>query len=174
MYLTNSVDKIRNCFHNIFHKFRKTTRENLFLIVHSLLLSKNCQLPQINLQMCSLLGTDFRANEARLDRFLKSKTLEIGDPAFRILIQLVFKLLEERGFLEGKTLIPIAIDFTSHTDKFLILSASIPFLGRAIPLYFSMRVYPQKAGSFSQKKMEKACLRKLKEKLPRKYQYLIW
>ena len=173
MHTIDSLDRIRNSFHGIFYKFRKSTRENLFLVVHSLLLSKNCQLPQIILQMCSLLGTNFKANEAKLDRFLKSKTLEIGDTAFRPLIQLVFKLLQERGFFEGRNLIPIVVDFTSHTNKFLILSASIPFSGRAIPIYFSMRVYPQKTGSIDQKKMERAFLRELKAKLPRKYKYLI-
>ena len=65
------------------------------------------------------------------------------------------------------------LDFTSSTDNFVILSASIPFQGRAIPLYFSMRNYPKKKNSMNQKKMEEAFIKELKHLLSNRYNYVI-
>jgi hypothetical protein len=73
---------------------------------------------------------------------------------------------------EGRK-IAINVDFTSSTDDFSILSASIPFQGRAIPLYFSMRNYPNKKNSHNQKKMEEAFIKELSHLLSNKYSYVI-
>lgn len=173
MRLISSMEKIEQAFHLIFDKFRKTARNNLFLVIHSLLLSENCQLSKIAVQMSKIRGTSFHANENKLDRFLNSDTFSVGDKAWRAHLKLVFQLLLERNFLSNCKYIPIVVDFTSHTDKFLILSAGIPFLGRAIPLYFSMRLYPKKKNQYDQVKMERAFLNKLHRLLPRKYKYLI-
>lgn len=67
----------------------------------------------------------------------------------------------------------INVDFTTKKDKFLILSASIPFENRGIPLYFTMRAYPKTAGKLNQKKMELAFIKALKHLLPKKYKYVI-
>jgi len=65
------------------------------------------------------------------------KTLEL---AFRNLINIIFKLLKKRGFLDDLEYLPINIDFTSERDNFLILSASIPFFGRVLPIFFSSQL----------------------------------
>ena len=58
--------------------------------------------------------------------------------------------------------------------NFLILSASIKFIGPSLPLYFSMRRYPVKKGMIDQKKMENAFLLELSRLLPHeKYKYTI-
>ena len=86
---------------------------------------------------------------------------------------MVFQLLKERNHINDGQQIPLIIDYTTHTDKFLILSVAIPFAGRAIPVYCSMRVYPKKAGKINQVKMERAFLKALNSMLPRKYKYVL-
>jgi hypothetical protein len=104
---------------------------------------------------------------------LKAKTFQIDDNLWRIHTSLIFDLLRERGFLNEGKKIAINVDFTSSTDDFSILSASIPFQGRAIPLYFSIRNYPQKKNSLNQKKMEEAFIKELSHLLSNKYSYVI-
>ncbi len=77
------------------------------------------------------------------------------------------------NLISSKKPIFINVDFTTKQDNFLILSASIPFMKRGIPLFFTMRNYPQKAGQLDQKKMELAFIKGLKHLLPKKYQYVI-
>ncbi|GHT98837.1 hypothetical protein FACS1894126_4690 [Alphaproteobacteria bacterium] len=67
----------------------------------------------------------------------------------------------------------IKVDFTTDTDEFLILMASVDFGGRSVPLYFSMRSYPKRKGQNDQKKMEKAFLKQLRHLLSKKYTYTI-
>ncbi|GHU20569.1 hypothetical protein FACS189472_12120 [Alphaproteobacteria bacterium] len=67
----------------------------------------------------------------------------------------------------------IKIDFTTDTDEFLMLMASVDFGGRSVPLYFSMRSYPKRKGQNDQKKMEKAFLKQLRHLLSKKYTYII-
>jgi len=75
-------------------------------------------------------------------------------------------LLTERVYL-------LNIDFTSERDNLLILSASIPFFGRVLPIFFTIRNYPKSKNKLDQKKMEEAFLLRLRHLLPKKFQY-IW
>jgi len=53
----------------------------------------------------------------------------------------------------------INVDYTTDTDDFFILGASMRFQGQSIPLYFSMQKYPKRAGRHDQKKWEEAFFR---------------
>ena len=73
MELKSSLEKVRSIFQEIFHKQRKTVRNNLFLTVTSLLMAENCQLPQIARQMGKLNDQSLKTNEteiAQIPRFL--------------------------------------------------------------------------------------------------------
>jgi len=73
MELESSLEKVRSIFQEIFHKQRKTVRNNLFLTVTSLLMAENCQLPQIARQMGKLNDQSLKTNEteiAQIPRFL--------------------------------------------------------------------------------------------------------
>ena len=169
----NNLEKIKLTWNKLFSNVRKTVCDNLFLVVMSLLQSQNCQLPQITHQMCKMNGNSFHANDVKLGRFLNSPAFKINDTIWRSVVKLVIQLLRERDYLKSAQLIPINVDFTTKKDEFLILFASIPFMGRAIPLYFSMRRYPQKKGTSDQKKQEKAFMKELKHLLPKGYTYVI-
>jgi hypothetical protein len=135
---------------------------------------KNCQTPPIIQEMGKLNGNNFKANENRLSRFLDSSEFMIEDKIWREYIKMLLSLLIERSYIKENSNICINVDFTSKTDEFLILSASIQFKGRSLPLYFSMRRYPVKAGMIDQKLMEKAFLLELSRLLPHeKYKYTI-
>ena len=116
--------------------------------------------------MSRLTGSSLKANIIRLSRFLDSSEFELDNKLWRCHVKMVLKLLEEIGYFKNNRTLPINIDFTTKNDEFLILFAAIPFKGRAIPLYFSSRVYPKKAGMSDQKIMEQAHLRELSRLLP--------
>jgi hypothetical protein len=152
----------------IFPKSRKTVRKNIALVVTSLLTSQQANVPQIAMNMGRLNDKSYSANATRVTRFFKSSEFQINDQVWRSYFNLCFGLLEERG-LEQDRLMVLAVDATSDTDKFYILSASISFYGRNIPLYFSMRKYPVS----NIKKLEEAFLKELRHLLPKRYKYLI-
>jgi hypothetical protein len=156
-----------------FRNFRKTAGDNLALVVVSIFDANSFSTHQIATSLAKITNKTFHNGENRLSNFLSTKTFEVGDKAFRNLVNLVFELLDKRGFFEGLTHLPINVDFTSHTDRFLILSASIPFFGRALPIYFSIRNYPKYSDQFSQIKMEQAFFLRLKHILPKKYRYIL-
>lgn len=84
-----------------------------------------------------------------------------------------FDALEERNLIRLGDRILIKVDYTTSTDHFLILTASIDFNGRSIPLFFTMRNYPKKRDQMDQKKMELAFIKGLKHILSKKYRYVI-
>jgi transposase len=65
------------------------------------------------------------------------------------------------------------VDFTTHENYFLILTASLIIENRAVPLYFTMRNYPKTRGSYDHKRMEMAFLKGLRHILSKKYTYII-
>jgi hypothetical protein len=156
-----------------FCNFRKTVAKNLSLIVVASIDCNSFSTHKIATSVAKITDTAFHNGENRVANFLKTDTFEVGDKAFRNMINLVFDLLRKRGFLEGLKYIPINVDFTSERNNFLILSASIPFFGRALPIFFSIRNYPKTKNQFSQKKMEAAFFLRLRHLLPKKFEYII-
>jgi len=138
-----------------------------------LLQSDSCSLVDIATSMSSVNWKSYNTNLKQVERFTRNKLVQIDDSMRRTYIWIVLQWLKELDFLEDDMHISINVDFTSSTDKFLILSASISFWTRNIPLYFSMRNYPKKKWSMDQKKMERAFLKELHHLLPRAYKYTI-
>lgn len=171
--MSGLYSKIRDSLEKRFCNFQKSFARNFALIPVCMVDSGSFSTHQVATSMSQILDISFHSSENRLSRFLATKNLEIGDKAFRNLINLTFEMLEKRNFLEGLEYLPINVDFTSERDNFLILSASIPFFGRSLPIYFTMRNYPKKKNQFSQKKMEEAFFLKLSHLLPKKYKYVI-
>jgi hypothetical protein len=105
-------------------------------------------------------------------RLLQSKNFQVDARLWRGYIRLFFKLIKKSGF-DKKEQLFINVDYTTDTDDFLILCASMRFQGQSIPLYFRMRKYPKRAGMHDQKKLEEAFFRALHHLLPKGYQYTI-
>lgn len=171
--MTNLYTEIEQNLTSRFCNFRKTVAKNLSLVVLATVDSGSFSTHKIATSMARITDTAFHNGENRLANFLKTKTFEVGDKAFRNLINLVFETLEKRGFLDGQKYIPINIDFTSERDNFLILSASIPFFGRSLPIFFTIRNYPKIKNQFSQIKMEQAFFARLRHLLPKKIEYIM-
>lgn len=118
-------------------------------------------------------GKDFNTSEKGLHYLLDNKKFQIDDGYWRQHINMVFDLMFEQGLIKKWDKIYVQVDFTSHEDYFLILSASVIVNNRSVPLYFTMRHYPKKSKQYDHKKMELAFLRGLKHVLSKKYNYVI-
>jgi len=79
----------------------------------------------------------------------------------------------EQKIINIKDIIYIQVDFTTMKNNFLMLVASIVVQNRSVPLYFTMRKYPNKSEQYDHKKMESAFLKGLKHVLSKKFQYVI-
>ena len=96
----------------------------------------------------------FKTNEMGLYRFLQDNKFQIDDSFWRCHINLIFEWLKENKIIELGDKLQINIDFTTHEDNFLILSASVLLHDKAITIYFTSRRYPKKKGQMSHKKMD--------------------
>lgn len=168
-----NLDSAQLLLQNRFLKQRKSVQKNIALSVLSLIKSESCSLPEIAVSMSTINNATAASNELRISRFLQSKEFQIDDSLWRSHVSIIFDLLQERGFLENNKIIAINVDFTSSTDEFFILSASIPFGGRALPLYFSIRNFPKKKANFNQIKMEESFIKELQHLLSNKYKFAI-
>jgi hypothetical protein len=164
------IDTISNRFLNQ----RKTVRDKIGLVTLGLIKSGSCSITDIANQIGTIEKKNtFHANEIKVVRLLQTKTFQIDDKLWRSHVGIVFDLLKEVEVIQEGSYIPINVDYTSSTDEFLILSASIPYGTRYIPLYFSMRKYPKKKGAINMKFLESAFIKALKHILPDNYQYVI-
>ena len=146
-------------------KEHKKVRENIALSVYSILRGETINTAEIARYMGEVNNLDFKSNDMRIYRLLKSKNFQVNDRLWRGHISLLFRLMKEAGLKKGHEVV-INVDFTSDRDDYLILCASIVCQGESIPVYFSMRNYPKKPGGFDQKKMEEAFFKALKHLLP--------
>lgn len=171
--MSNLYSNIQQSLISRFCNFRKTVAKNLSLMVVASLDCHSFSTHKIATSVAKITGKTFHNGENRVANFLNASTFEVGDKAFRNLINLVFEMLTKRGFLEDLEYIPINVDFTSERNNFLILSASIPFFGRSLPIFFSIRNYPKTKNQFSQIKMEQAFFLRLRHLLPKKFEYIM-
>ena len=160
-----------NSISSIFSSQGKVSSRNLSLLALGLLQSQTANTYSIARGVSSLTGTSFNSSEKRVNRFLDNDRFQINDSLFRCHKNFVFSALQEMNLIED--IIFINVDFTTKKDEFLILSASIPFKNRGIPLYFTMRAYPKTKGKLNQKKMELAFIKGLKHLLPQNHKYVI-
>lgn len=118
-------------------------------------------------------GRSFNTAEKGLNYLLKNNNFQIDDRFWRLHIKMVFDMMKEQKLISEEESIYIQVDFTSSSDDFLILCASIIVGDRAVPLFFTMRNYPKRKGTYDHPKMEKAFIKELKHLLSKKYQYVI-
>lgn len=118
-------------------------------------------------------GLCFNTTEKGLNYLLSNNNFQIDDRFWRLHMKMVFDMMKEQKLICKEERICIQVDFTSNTDDFLILCASIIVSDRAVPLFFTMRNYPRRKGSYDHQKMEQAFIKELKHLLSNKYQYVI-
>ena len=169
----NSKEKAENLLINIFEGFIKTICNNIPIVVMAIMKTISSNTSQISQAMSELNGKTLNTNNIRLRRLLHNQRFEINEIMWRPVVNLVFSLLKERKFIKKGQLISINVDYTTIRDKFLLLTASIPFMNRGIPLYFSIRCYPKRKGKIDMISMEKSFLRGLRRLLSLKYRYVI-
>ena len=172
MELKNSAKNFIECIAGYFAKEHKKVQENIALCTYAMVRCETVNTAQVARAMHEVNGQSFKTNDMRVYRLLQSKNFQVSDRLWRAYLHLIFKMLEESG-LKDQEMMQINVDFTSDRDDFLILCASVSFQGHAIPLYFSLRNYPKRAGAFDQKKMELAFFKALRHLLPRGYRYCI-
>jgi hypothetical protein len=124
-------------------------------------------------QLSKTNGKTFKANEMAIYRFLQDNDFQIDDSFWRCHVNLIFEALKANGLIKIGDKLQINVDFTTHEDNFLILSASILLEDKAITIYFTTRKYPKKKGEMSHKKMEEAFIKGLAHVLSKKYSYVI-
>jgi len=156
-----------------FSKYSDSFLTNLGFMIKSMLRSGSCNTSELARVMNHETKESFKANDMRIYRFLQNKFFQIDDKLWRGYFQILFGAMEERALIRSGDQISIKVDFTTSLDHFLILSASVDFNGRSIPLYFTMRNYPKRSGQMDQKKMEEAFIKGLRHLLSKKYLYVI-
>ena len=177
------MKKIKNYnyfYENVYNKFLKIWNKKITNVISNfvmwLLMSQNCILSNIARALSTHNWKSLNTNVRSLERLLQNIRFQIDDKTWRMYHSFLWWLIIKMRLLNEIVkdwLIQINIDYTTKKDKFLILSASIPFKTRYIPLYFSMRVYPKKKWQINQKRMEEAFIKALKHLLPRWYRYCI-
>ena len=124
-------------------------------------------------QLSKTNNKTFKTNEMAVYRFLQDDQFQIDDSFWRCHINLLFDLLKENEVIKIGDKIQINVDYTTHEDNFLILSASVLLYDKAITVFFTSRKYPKKKGQLSCKKMEEAFIKGLAHLLSKKFKYVI-
>ena len=172
MKINTKTDEFIGTITSYFKKETKKTRENIALCTYSILRGETVNTAEIARYMGEVNQLNFKSNDMRVYRLLQSKNFQVSDRLWRGYIALMLKMLKESGLKKGAEII-INVDYTSDRDDYLILCASICFQGESIPLYFSLRNYPKKAGAIDHKKLELAFFKELKHLLSDSYRYVI-
>lgn len=172
MKIANPSQQFIDIISSYFPKEYKKIRENIALCTYGILRSEVVNTAEIARHLHEINGLNFKANDMKVYRLLQSKNFQVSDRLWRGHIAYLFDLLKNSG-LKKNDLIQINVDYTTDRDDFLILCASIQFREQSVPLYFSLRKYPRRAGMMDQKKMEVAFFKALRHLLPDSYQYMV-
>jgi len=164
---------MKELINQYFSSFGKVLPKRLGNITTAIMQCGSANTYQIARQLSKENNKSFKANDMAVYRLLQSKDFQIDDSFWRKHVKLIFNLLEERDLILRDQKIQINVDFTSHEDNFLILSASVILNHKAITIYFSMRKYPRKKNQMSQIKMEEAFIKGLRHVLSKNYDYII-
>lgn len=167
------MGKIERIVEKYFKGIRETTTKNLAYLVEGIMRSGRASVWHAAQAMSEVNEQSFKTNEKRGNRLLQDINFQIGDTMFRKYTKILFQALREREKLKERVRIQINVDYTTDNDNFLILMSSIKFGQRAVPLYFSMRLYPKRKNQSDQKKMESSFIKALRHLLPKKYKYTI-
>lgn len=164
---------MQNILFLYFSGFGKVFLKNLCYVTLGMMRSGSASVWSIARALSHETNQTFKANEKRVNRYLQNEDFQINDELWRRYIKLLFNAMIERNLLKTKDNLLIRVDYTTDTDEFLILMASVDFGGRSVPLYFSMRSYPKRKGQSDQKALERAFLKELRHLLSKKYSYTI-
>jgi hypothetical protein len=172
MKTLQAIPEILKSIESKFSNQAKKIRENISLTAYSIIRCQKLNTAEIARYMGEVNGQNFKANDMRLYRLLQSKNFQVDDKLWRDYFNLLFSLIKENSRSPTSSF-RINVDYTSDTDDFLILCASIYFQGQSVPLYFSMRKYPKRSGMLDQKKLELAFFKELRHLLPKGNEYII-
>lgn len=156
-----------------YSNYKSKFSNNLLTIISSMMCVSTCNTSSIARDLQKKRGHSFKASDMFLYRFLGNPGFQIDDKLWRCHINTIFAHLQQKKNLQKGDRIYINVDFTSDSQDFLILCASIQYDGHALPIYFTMRRYPKEAGTYDHKKMEEAFLKGLKHCLSKHYKYVI-
>jgi hypothetical protein len=154
-----------------FDDIGKVLFKNLSIVLQGALLSGSSGVWSIARKISEFSDRTFKASEKLVNRLLQDKDFQINDSLWGKYINLVFSALIERNLLKKGDNILLRLDYTTDTDDFLILMATVAFCGKSVPLYFSMRKYPKKKDQMNQKKLESSFFKELRHLLSKKYTY---
>jgi len=172
MKTKESAEYIIKSIQSYFPKEHLVTAYNIAFSSYCITHSQKASPAEIARTMGEVNGLSFKTNIMRIYRLLASSSFQVGDRLWRGYMKYLFHFLKQMGLKDGGDVL-IAVDYTSDKDDFLILFASVVIQNQSIPLYFSMRNYPKKAGSMDQKKMEEAFFNALRHALPSGYRYTV-
>jgi len=127
----------------------------------------------ISTSISAISGKCFTASDSQIRYLLSNIKFQIDDQLWRCYLRMIFAFLAEGGYIKTSSKIYIQLDYTSIDNDFLVLSASIAFRGKSVPIYFSMRRYPKRKNMTNLMKMEKAFIKGLRHCLNKQYQYVI-
>jgi hypothetical protein len=164
---------MREILEEYFDGINDVTKNNLSFLVEGITRCGTASPWHAARSMSTINDQSFKTNEKRVNRLLQDRNFQIDDELFRKYVNLLFDLMTERNLLKIGDNLQVNVDYTTDTDEFLILMASVNFCDRAVPLYFSMRAYPKRKGQYDQKKLESSFIRALRHLLPKKYTYTI-
>ena len=142
-----------------FGDLKGSTIRNLSYLVEGIMRSGSASSWHASQAMSIINGQSFKTNEKRGNRFLQDENFQIDDTTFRMYINLLFDAMRERNLLKIGDNIQINVDYTSDSDEFLILMASVHFCGKSVPLFFSIRNYPRKKISLLKRRWNPHLLR---------------
>jgi hypothetical protein len=121
-----------------------------------LLLGFTVQLSQLARQL-DRAGTA-KSSRQRLDRWLGRREHWQPETLYARLLHLTGRVFR------GRPLVPLLIDATTLADRWYVLQVSVPFQGRALPLYRAVR--PDQGAATTQAELLTAALRFLRRHLP--------
>ena len=147
--------------------------KSLSAIVIGMMHSCSCSTGAISTSISAISGKCFAASDSQIRYLLSNIKFQIDDQLWRCYLKMIFAFLAEGGYIKTTSKIYIQLDYTSIDTDFLVLSASIAFRGKSVPIYFSMRRYPKRKNMTNLIKMEEAFIKGLRHCLNKQYQYVI-
>jgi len=164
---------LSNYFNLYFSKYNIPFCKSLSAVVIGMMHSCSCSTGAIATSISMISGKSFIAADNQIRYLISNIKFQVDDKLWRCYQRIIFSFLAEGGYIKTTQKIFIQLDYTTIDNDFLILTASITFRGKAVPIYFTMRRYPKRKNITNLIKMEKAFIKGLFHCLSNKYQYVI-
>ena len=160
-------------FNSFFGKRGVDFCKSLSAVTLGMMRECSCSTGAISTAISAISGKSFSAADKQIRYLFSNIKFQVDDQLWRCYLKMIFAFLVEGGYIKTSSKIYIQIDYTSLDNDFLILSASIVFRAKAVPIFFTMRRYPKRKNMTNLIKMEKAFIKGLNHCLSSKYQYVI-